>query len=252
MNRLRSAALTLAVGFAFHLPAPARSQSGAEIVNEPSHVRLLSAPDENSSPATVVAREEVILSPMAQMVGTGGTKWYLVKTKSGIAGWMIAGDVDANGALERVFRSTPAELSFPAPTEIPGSAGSEPANAIVVPIQMNGAAVIVPVVLNRAVQADMILDTGASFTVVSQQLAGRLGLKATRRVSLVTANGVVGSPLAPLGSLKVGDAEATNLTVVIQDVAAVPGLGGLLGLDFLSRYQISIDSRRQLLVLAPR
>ena len=98
----------------------------------------------------------------------------------------------------------------------------------------------------------MILDTGASFTVVSQQLAGRLGLKPTRRVSLVTANGTVGAPMAPLGSLKVGEAEATNLTVVIQDFSPTAALGGLLGLDFLSRYHTSIDSRRQLLVLAPR
>lgn len=253
LSRLRIAASVLAGSLACHAPAPVQSQSDAEIIRDPSQVRLLTAPDETSPAAAVVARDEVVLSPTAQVLGTGGVKWYLVKTKNGVVGWITAGDVDAGSTLERVFKSVPTELSISSPVEIPSSAaGSAPGNAIVVPIQTNGSAVIVPVILNRAVQTNMILDTGASFTVVSQQLAGRLGLKSTRQVSLVTANGIVGAPMAPLGSLKVGDAEVANLTVVIQDFSPVPTLGGLLGLDFLSRYHTSIDSRRQLLILAPR
>jgi len=237
----------------FHHSTRAQSQSDAEIKREISQVQLLAAPDETSAPVATVPRDEILSSPVAQVLGTGGVKWYLVKTKNGIAGWITAGDVDAGSTFERVFKSIPAELSISSPSEIPLSGpNSAPSNTIVVPIQTNGSAVIVPVILNRAVQTNMILDTGASFTVVSQQLAGRLGLKPTRRVSLVTANGTVGAPLAPLGSLKVGEAEATNLTVVIQDFLPTPALGGLLGLDFLSRYHTSIDSRRQLLILAPR
>ena len=253
LTRAQIAALVLAGSLAFHSPARAQSPSDAEIVREPSPVRLLTAPDETSPATAVVAREEIILSPTAQVLGPAGVKWYLVKTKDGVSGWITAGDVGAGGKLERVFKSLPSELSISSPVEIPSSAAqSAPANAIVVPIQTNGSAVIVPVVLNRAVQTNMILDTGASFTVVSQELAGRLDLKSTRRISLVTANGTVGAPMAPLGSLKVGDAEVANLTVVIQDFSPIPTVGGLLGLDFLSRYHTSIDSRRGLLVLAPR
>lgn len=231
----------------------AQSQSDAEITRDISQVQLLAAPDEISAPVATVPRDEILSSPVAQVLGAGGGKWYLVKTRGGIVGWMSADDSDASGRLESFFKSIPAELSISSPVELPSlAANSATANAIVVPIQTNGSAVIVPVVLNRTVQTNMILDTGASFTVVSQQLAGRLGLKPTRRVSLVTANGTVGAPMAPLGSLKVGEAEATNLTVVIQDFSPTAALGGLLGLDFLSRYHTSIDSRRQLLVLAPR
>jgi predicted aspartyl protease len=66
----------------------------------------------------------------------------------------------------------------------------------------------------------------------------------------MTGNGVISMPLAQLNSIGVGKAEALNLTVAIRDIH--PKLGGLLGLNFLSRYHASIDSRRQLLVLAPR
>ncbi len=253
MTRAQIAALALAGGLFYHPGASVQSQSDAEIIKEPSQVKLLTAPDETSPAAAVVSRDQLLLSPTAQVLGPAGGKWYLVKTKDGISGWMTAGDIDAGSTLERAFKSIPTELSISSPVEIPLSAAhSAPANSIVVPIQTNGSAVIVPVVLNRAVQTNMILDTGASFTVVSQDLAGRLGLKPTRRISLVTANGTIGAPMAPLGSLKVGDAEVANLTVVIQDFSPIPTLGGLLGLDFISRYHISIDSRRQLLVLAPR
>ena len=237
----------------YHHSTRAQSQSNAEIKRDISQVQLLTAPDETSAPAATVPRDEILSSPVAQVLGAGGVKWYLVKTRGGIVGWMSADDSDASGRLESFFKSLPAELSISSPREMSLSApSSAPSNTIVIPIQTNGSAVIVPVILNRAVQTNMILDTGASFTVVSQQLAGRLGLKPTRRVSLVTANGTVGAPLAPLGSLKVGEAEATNLTVVIQDFSPTPALGGLLGLDFLSRYHTSIDSRRQVLVLSPR
>jgi clan AA aspartic protease (TIGR02281 family) len=237
----------------YHHSTRAQSQSDAEIKRDISQVQLLTAPDESSAPVATVPRDEILSSPVAQVLGTGGVKWYLVKTRGGIVGWMSADYSDASGRLESFFKSLPAELSISSPSEIPLSGpNSAQSNTMVIPIQMNGSAVIVPVILNRAVQTNMILDTGASFTVVSQQLAGRLGLKPTRRVSLVTANGTVGASLAPLGSLKVGEAEATNLTVVIQDFSPTPALGGLLGLDFLSRYHTSIDSRRQVLVLAPR
>ena len=245
-------ALVFAAVVACGHPAQAQSRSDLVPMTKPSRVPLLSAPDETAPPAAVVPQDE-ILSPVAQVIGTGGLKWYLVKTKSDVAGWIRADDPDTSKKLDAHFKSPAAEpvISFATEISLSDSTLLSP-NSVVIPIQTNGASVIVPVVLNRSVQTNMILDTGASFTVVSQQLAGQLGLRATRRVSLVTANGIVGAPLAPLGSLKVGEAEAANLTVVIQDLPAAANLGGLLGLDFLSRYHVSIDSRRQLLVLAPR
>jgi clan AA aspartic protease (TIGR02281 family) len=250
--RIGVAVLAACVVF-YHRSTCAQSQSDAEFKRDISQIHLHAAPDETSVPLATVPRDEIPLTPVAQVLGTGGVNWYLVKTRGGIVGWMSAADGDGSARLESFFKSLPAEISISSPREISLSApNATPFNAIVIPIQTNGSAVIVPVVLNRAVQTNMILDTGASFTVVSQHLAARLGLMPTRRVSLVTANGTVGAPMAPLGSLKVGEAEATNLTVVIQDSSPTAALGGLLGLDFLSRYYTSIDTRRQLLVLAPR
>jgi clan AA aspartic protease (TIGR02281 family) len=110
----------------------------------------------------------------------------------------------------------------------------------------------VPVTLNHAIQATMLLDTGATYTVVSRRLATSLGLYEASRTTLSTANGLISVPLARLQSLKVGVAEALDVTVAIQDISTNATVAGLLGLDFLSRFHTSIDSRKQLLILSPR
>ena len=242
-----------AIGIAWLLavsqPIHAQVEDPRRISRETAEILLFTAPDESSALAGTVRREET-LSPMAESLGTGGAKWHLVKTKSGLVGWIKASDTDESKKLESFFKSLPAE-SFSIPTDIPeASSTTAPRNAIVVPVYMNGAMVLVPVTLNRTVQTYMVLDTGASYTVVSRQIASNLGLHAVSQGSFMTGNGVISMPLAQLNSIGVGKAEALNLTVAIRDIH--PKLGGLLGLNFLSRYHASIDSRRQLLVLAPR
>ena len=68
----------------------------------------------------------------------------------------------------------------------------------------------------------------------------------------MTANGKIAVPLARLDSLRVGNAEVHGLMVTVQSFSPDPRVDGLLGLDFLSRFHTSIDSRRQALTLAPR
>ena len=215
-------------------------------------LRLFTAPDE-SSPQIEVPKSDDTLFPVAETIGSEGSKWYLVKTQSGLVAWIKAGDSDDAKRTEDFFRSLPSRRASTLPVEIPSvPSDSAPPSAILVPIHMNGSAAFVTVTLNHTVQAFMLLDTGASYTVVSRQLAGSLSLNETSRATLSTANGLINVALARLGSIKVGAAEALNLTVAIHDMSSNSKLGGLLGLDFLSRFHTSIDSRRQLLILAPR
>jgi len=53
-------------------------------------------------------------------------------------------------------------------------------------------------------------------------------------------------------SIKVGDAEAQNMRVSIHDFTLDSSYEGLLGFDFLGRYQMSVDTEKQLMVLTPR
>ncbi|MGE5306513.1 MAG: retroviral-like aspartic protease family protein [Alphaproteobacteria bacterium] len=215
-------------------------------------IRLFTGPDE-SSQQIEVSKFDGPLVPVAETIGSEGVKWYLVKTKNGATGWIKGGESDEAARIEAFFRSSTAGSSLTLPVETLSTSLAQPySGAILVPIHMTGSAAFVSVLLNHAIQAYMLLDTGATYTVVSRKLAASLSLSEASRTTLSTANGLITVPLAHLQSIQVGAAEALNLTVAIQDASMNPTVAGLLGLDFLSRFHTSIDSRKQLLILAPR
>lgn len=236
---IRSATIFLALWLWAESSAGERASAG--------QIQLRSAPDDSAVALESIGAEDIV-APVAESIGAGATRWYLVKTKTGYVGWIKAAEIDAT-KLESFFRRVP-QPPVSIGTETGGS--DTPRKAVVVPVHVTGTAVIVPVTLNRKLRTYMILDTGATFTVVSRQLAAGLNLRAASHTSLVTANGVIRVPLARLDSLRVADAEATDLTVAIHDFAPNPHIGGLLGLNYLSRFQTSLDSRRNELTLAPR
>ncbi len=231
--------------------AGAQTESTRQSIKVTRALRLFTAPNE-SSPQIDVPNSDDALFPVAETIGSEGSKWYLVKTRRGVVGWIKAGDSDGAKRMEDFFRSLPSLRATTLPVESPAISHSAPIGTILVPIRMAGSAAFVSVTLNRAVQTSMLLDTGASYTVISRQLAASLSVSAASRTTISTANGLINVALARVSSIKVGAAEATDLTVAIHDVSANSTLGGLLGLDFLGRFHTSIDPRRQLLVLAPR
>ncbi len=228
-----------------------------EATQEPSEktvgLTLFTAPDHSSSPAGSLHPGEPII-PVAETLGAGGVTWYLVKSKTGVTGWLKKSDTEASKKIEQFFNSLPIEPSLAISTDIsPVPSGSSPRSSITVPVQMNGPAVIVPVTLNRTFTTHMALDTGATRTVLSQRIAQSLGLNLSgSRAVVETANGRVAVAVARLASTKVGEAEVRDLLVTVHNFSSNPNLGGLLGLDFLRRFHVSLDSRKQLLVLSPR
>ena len=64
--------------------------------------------------------------------------------------------------------------------------------------------------------------------------------------------GVVTVDIGKVDSIKVGEAEAQNLQVSVHDFSKDPSVEGLLGFDFLGRYNMSVDSDKQVMVLTPR
>lgn len=214
-------------------------------------IELFTDPDESSAVVAILKKGDEI-SPLANTLGGGSARWYLVKAKNGTVGWMKQSDTDESRKLEKFFKSLPAEASLPLSSHIPlSSAGSSGTNTIAVPVVMNGASVIVPVTFNGALKASLALDTGATITVVSRRIASNLALSTLGASKVGTVGGVITVPLARLGSLKVGDAEVHDLVVSIHDFSTDPRIEGLLGLDFLKHFHVSLDARRRLLILGP-
>ena len=215
-----------------------------------AEIQLFTAPDE-ASPIVSTLKPGEEISPLADMLVGEGARWYLVKARNGIVGWVRQSSTDESRKLEKFFNSLPREPSLPLSSTVPSSGASGP-DAITVPVIMNGVSVIVPVVFNGGLKANLALDTGATITVVSQRIASHLALKALGTSKVGTVGGVITVPLARLESLKVGEAEVHDLVVSIHDFSTDPRIEGLLGLDFLKRFHVSLDARRRLLILGPR
>jgi clan AA aspartic protease (TIGR02281 family) len=212
---------------------------------------LFTAPDE-LSPEIDVPQPLTSFSPLGEVTSSEGIKWYLVKTKDGTIGWIKDSRSHEAEKLKAFFKSLNGEslsaLSIQTMSPVQRSSSSP----VIVPLRMGGSAAFVTVILNQSLQANMLLDTGATYTLVSRRIASGLHLYESSRAVLSTANGPINVPLATLQSVKVGAAEVSNVTVAIHDISPHSGVDGLLGLNFLSRFHTSIDSRQQRLILAPR
>ena len=120
----------------------------------------------------------------------------------------------------------------------------------------------VPVVLRRvrisgpagAREIEVILDTGAVYTVIAWDVAKDIGYDpavSERRISIVTANGIIDAPLITVQSIELAELRAEAVDVVCHDIPEIAGIEGLLGLSFLRRFRTLIDYTRGVLEITP-
>lgn len=120
-----------------------------------------------------------------------------------------------------------------------------------VPIQVVGGLVRVPVLVNGQA-ATLLLDTGASKTIITPDLAARAGLavssSAVRLTTIVAGGGRISIPLARARAVRVGELTVEDLDVGVYDfMPDAKELGGTLGGDFLRFFRVTLDrSARQL------
>jgi hypothetical protein len=224
--------------------APSSLQASPEQVV----VQVFTVPDE-SSLVIESLRDGQSLSPMAEMTAAGGLKWFMVKTSNGNIGWIKAGENNTAKKIDSHFRSLPNENSVIRPTT-PVESASKGATAI--PVKVSGSKVIVSVNFNNSTAANLLLDTGASRTMISSRIAKILRLQSMGSGQGYGIGGVVTVSTARVDSVKLGEMERQNLLVMIHDFSPDPSYEGLLGFDFLSHFHMSLDLQKSLLVLTPR
>ncbi|MGQ0429155.1 MAG: retropepsin-like aspartic protease [Gammaproteobacteria bacterium] len=102
-----------------------------------------------------------------------------------------------------------------------------------------------PVSINGQGPFRLVLDTGASHSAITAEVATRLGLSldTDRKVLLRGATGTATVPLVPIETLEIGDLlmEPKRLPIVPD---ALGGAEGILGTDGLANKRIHIDFRR--------
>lgn len=140
----------------------------------------------------------------------------------------------------------PAEMSSPSEVA-PGEVAFELASG--------ESAIVVPVRIDAQGPFRFIVDTGATLTCLDAAVAKKLGLEQRTGVIGrgfgVGAEGRVG--MVAIGHLEIGSAFAKDLTACTLDLQSLRGAGldvdGLLGLNFLREYRVTLDFERLALKL---
>jgi len=110
----------------------------------------------------------------------------------------------------------------------------------------------VEVTLNDMQQATFLVDTGASACAITPELAEAIGIVPDPDEPPVLVRGVTGSTWGrrvKIPAIRVGETEARD---VVAFVIPLPGMQGILGNTFLSRYTATLDPAQGLLTLQPR
>jgi clan AA aspartic protease (TIGR02281 family) len=112
-----------------------------------------------------------------------------------------------------------------------------------------GGTPVIEVTFNRTQKFEMIVDTGASGTVLTEQTANALGLVAVATAKANTASAkAVEFPIGYVDSIAVGGAIVRDIPVAIAPASILET--GLLGHDFFGNYDVTI--KRDVVEFRPR
>ena len=135
----------------------------------------------------------------------------------------------------------PPELTPNIPQKSPMKISFKPGSPILVSAKINGAGPIT-----------LILDTGSDRTLVASSALSGLGISTENTVKGIL-KGVTGMSYADaiwVNSVEVGDVRVGPFLIIVHD-AKLKGADGLLGRDFLANFDVRIDSKEGVAILAP-
>jgi len=110
--------------------------------------------------------------------------------------------------------------------------------------------------INGAVRQEFLVDTGASMVTIPSSTVAELGLEIVQgyhgdKRTVSTAGGVTTASEVIIDSIEIGGWTETNIRALVLDIPDQPGLG-LLGLNYLGRFQMDLNSDAGLLLLTPK
>jgi gag-polyprotein putative aspartyl protease/Aspartyl protease len=116
-----------------------------------------------------------------------------------------------------------------------------------------GSLILAPVMVNGFGPYDFVLDTGTSATIIDSKLAAQLSLPWVGRTTQFAVQDSSQVPIARVNVLGLGGATVPNLAVLVESIAGVDQfeakIRGVLGEDFLSRFDFLLDNRHHQLHL---
>jgi clan AA aspartic protease (TIGR02281 family) len=107
--------------------------------------------------------------------------------------------------------------------------------------------------LSPKVRQRFIVDTGATKVSIPTSTAEKLGLEKvpdTRKILVSTAGGITSAWETIIPTIEINNYKVKNVKALVLDIPSNPTLG-LLGQNYLERFQVEIDNEKGLLLLKP-
>jgi len=99
----------------------------------------------------------------------------------------------------------------------------------------------------------VVLDTGASFTIIATDLLVKLGYDPANplleRQRIITGSGIEYAPSMTVRSATAIGQKVSHVGVLCHDLPAESGIDGLLGLNFLRHFKLIIRFRKGIIEL---
>lgn len=150
-------------------------------------------------------------------------------------------------AVPLELKNAPAAPSGPGAPSDPAVGGVPPSAATTIQVKFEkGYPAVVDATINNATAAKLVLDTGADQTQIAPRILTAAGVLPAKESS-----GTTSATTVQVASLAVGGLRVEKLSVVAKD-SDRENVDGLLGRDFLDRFQVVIDSENGVATLSPK
>lgn len=124
---------------------------------------------------------------------------------------------------------------------------------LIIPFKKKGNSMIVQVTFgDNKITVPMIIDTGATHTTVTSKISDALSIdaeKSGKAMSISTANGKATGYEISVDRMKVANLVINNPKIIINDALKSDGMEGLLGMDVMGKYDVVIQTDRNILQL---
>ena len=103
--------------------------------------------------------------------------------------------------------------------------------------------------INDSIKVKLLIDTGASLTLIDNKVFEELDLSKLKTVNLNTANGTVRANITNVDSFSINDLSFSNFEISISSLNT--DFDGLLGMNYLMNFDFYIDQDDAILYLNP-
>ncbi|HEY8278674.1 MAG TPA: retropepsin-like aspartic protease [Bdellovibrionota bacterium] len=151
---------------------------------------------------------------------------------------------DKNGTLHAVTSEDQIPEEYKAKSRKVSSSteSTAPSKDLTLKLEREGNTLLIPVRFGDAGEFLMILDTGAGMTMISKEIAHKVKAKQIGTQEIATASDRLHMPQVVLPEVSVKQFTVRNMAVTVNDLPVRGRAQGLLGLDFLNHFKMSIDS----------